>query len=144
VIAAGGTTFLVLVSICLTLWLGKTLYKHFYIEDRKQEIVDLVVEHTPPDTSITVSQIHIGKPAAGGDLWFLIYFTLTLETTEDLSDSFDLYETPSAGTSGIQRVSCAPPEKSRNESAGTSVYKLECMSWARCSVLSLLLVDRDS
>jgi hypothetical protein len=153
-IASAGITFLVLACMCLGAYLiprlGFALYKHSYFEARKQEIVDLVADHTPPETSIAISQARIAPPLPRSDGWFLdgwlqIYFTLTLETKEDLPDSFDLSENLSDETPNIQRVSCNTPERLRSENAGTLVYKLECTSWARCSPLScLLLVDQDS
>jgi hypothetical protein len=147
VIAGAGTTLLVLASICLIPWLGRTLYKYSYLAARKQEIVDFVTEYTPPNTPITVSQAHIIPPPPRSDGWFLdgwlcIRFTLTLEAKEDLPDSFDLYEDLSSEPPSIQRVSCRTPEKLGDEEAGTSAYELVCFSWARCSApRCLLLLD---
>jgi hypothetical protein len=153
-IAAACTVALIPASVCLCVWLmpwlGQTLYKHSYLEARKQEIVDLVADHAPPDTSITVSEAHITPPPPKSDGWFLegwlgISFTLAVEAKEDLPDSFDLYEDLSGETPSIQRVWCRTPEKLRNEEAGASVYRLVCFSEARCSALRcLLLIDWDS
>jgi hypothetical protein len=127
--------------VCLSPHLGWEWYKKAYFRARKREIVALVAEHAPLDTSIAISQAHIRNSVTGD--WFWIDFTLILQTKEDLPDSFDLHEVPKGETPSIQRVSCRIPEKLRDENAGVSAYKLECSSWARCWALICIPIDQD-